>query len=150
MHSYENNYTTLLNFRMISTKKKHIIMADDDADVTDMFRDMADDQCPDLKITLAVNGMQTLELLKLIPSPDAIILDINMPLMNGKDCLSKIRSNPAYDGIPIIMLSSGNNDKEIKSCLSAGANFYFTKPSSYFELKYIVNSVCRGDFEYAA
>jgi len=125
-------------------------MADDDADITDMFREMADDQCPDIQITLAGNGKETLELLKVIPIPDAIILDINMPLMNGKDCLFNIRSNPAYNGVTIIMLSSSNNANEIKSCLSAGANYYFVKPSSYLELKTIVNSVCSGNFEYAA
>ena len=51
-------------------------MADDYADVTDMFREMADDQCRGLKITLAGNGKETIELLNVIPTPDAIILDI--------------------------------------------------------------------------
>ena len=115
-----------------------------------MFREMADDQCPDLKITLAGNEKETLELLNVIPTPDAIILDINIPLLNGKGCLFYIRSNPAFNGIPIIMLSSGNNDIEIKSCLSAGANYYCVKPGSYIELKTIVTSACNGNFDYAA
>ena len=124
---------------------KHIIIADDDSDDVELFQDMANNHCPDLKITIAENGMELLILLQTIPTPDAILLDINMPLKDGHQCLNEIRSNVHFNNIPVIMLSTSNNENEIKSLLS-GADYYFVKPVTYDGLKEIVNAVCKGTF----
>ena len=58
---------------------KHIVIADDDEDDVEMFRDAMDKVCPTIKVTVADNGVQLLSILNEIHKPDAILLDLNMP-----------------------------------------------------------------------
>ena len=60
--------------------------------------------------------------------PDLILLDINMPRMNGFEVLDRMRSNPKLAVIPVVILTSSNNDADVSVCYSLGARSYFVKP----------------------
>jgi DNA-binding response OmpR family regulator len=66
--------------------------------------------------------------------PDLILLDVMMPRLSGYDLCQKIRENPAWQNIRIIMLSAKGRDVEVTKGLAIGADAYVTKPFSTKEL----------------
>lgn len=65
------------------------------------------------------------------PTPGLILLDINMPKMNGFQVLEKLKSHPAYKIIPIIMLTVSDREEDIIRSYQNGAVSYITKPMSF-------------------
>jgi two-component system, chemotaxis family, response regulator Rcp1 len=71
------------------------------------------------------------------PRPDIILLDINLPKLDGHQVLRKLKAEPDYKRIPILMLSASRSLKDIRSAYDNYANAYLQKPNDlkdYFEL----------------
>ncbi len=66
--------------------------------------------------------------------PDLILLDVMMPRMSGYDLCQRVRENPAWQDIKIIMLSAKGRDVEVTKGLAVGADAYMTKPFSTKDL----------------
>lgn len=79
------------------------------------------------QVTEAINGRQALVLFNRVV-PDLILLDVEMPKINGFEVCSAIRKSPIGKTIPIIMLTSRDDDQAIKLAFSAGATDYICKP----------------------
>jgi CheY-like chemotaxis protein len=124
------------------SKLKHIVIADDDEDDIAMFKDAVDEVCSTLDVIVARNGVKLLTLLDKIPKPDAILLDLNMPLKSGKECLEEIRAKDDFDVVPIGILSTSSSKQEIEYCLKMGANHYFVKPNTFEGMRSIVTNIC--------
>ena len=60
--------------------------------------------------------------------PDTILLDINLPKMNGIEVLKNIKSNKSLQHIPITILTTSSSSEDLKTCLLNKANFFLTKP----------------------
>jgi CheY-like chemotaxis protein len=73
------------------------------------------------------------------PTPDVIFLDISMPKLNGFEVLSAIKKNEDYCYIPVIMLSSSRNEKDIFRAFRLGAAAYIPKPLDNSEFAKIVD-----------
>ena len=88
------------------------------------------------EIVVAEDGVEALDFLykrgkyagDLNGSPAVILLDIKMPRMNGIEVLKHIRSNPDFKLIPVIMLTSSNEEKDLIESYKLGANSYVVKP----------------------
>ncbi len=63
--------------------------------------------------------------------PKLILLDIQMPKINGIEVLEKIKSDPHTKAIPVVMLTSSKEDPDIKKCYALGANSYVVKPLNF-------------------
>jgi two-component system, response regulator len=63
--------------------------------------------------------------------PKLILLDIQMPKVNGMEVLEKIKSDERTRSIPVVILTSSKEDPDIKKCYSLGANSYIVKPVSF-------------------
>jgi CheY-like chemotaxis protein len=72
------------------------------------------------------------------PKPDLILIDINLPKMKGSAFLQKIKSDNILKYIPCIILSSSNNEQDVKEAYSAGAAGYIMKPISFSKFKEIM------------
>jgi len=114
---------------MMTNKTFHIVMVDDDPeDIFTVRRSLmsADFDCD---FTGLASGPALFELLDGadIPNPDAIFLDINMPRMNGHVVLEKLQANPDWQDIPVIVLTTSDNEVDQARCLQAGATDFVTK-----------------------
>jgi CheY-like chemotaxis protein len=65
--------------------------------------------------------------------PKLIVLDLNMPRMNGTQALKALKANPRYKNIPVVIFSTSVNSIEMQECLKTGAVAYIVKPVTYKE-----------------
>ena len=63
--------------------------------------------------------------------PDVVLLDLNMPQMDGLAVLDAIRAQPAWAGVPVVMLSTSREERDIRACYARGASAYVVKPVEF-------------------
>jgi PleD family two-component response regulator len=117
------------------------LLIDDDADDSELFREALQEADATMCLHCAENGEEALKLLEAIEKPVIIFLDINMPRMNGWECLKRLKNSTKYKDIPVIMYSTSSHQREIDIAIDLGALSFFTKPHSYRELKIMLNGV---------
>ena len=84
------------------------------------------------KIVEAENGEDALKILNnQYDTPDIILLDLNMPKMNGIEFLKILKENEDFKYIPTIILSTSNNQQDLKECYAIGIAGYMIKPLKY-------------------
>lgn len=122
------------------------LLADDDADDASLFQDVLMEVDPSIRFQYAKDGMETLDILKdnNYPIPDLIFLDLNMPRMDGKECLKQLKSDATLSKIPVIMYTTSSLAKDIEETIMAGALCFITKPSSMKELKKILATIAQS------
>lgn len=79
--------------------------------------------------------------LKDSPKPDLILLDLNLPKINGKEVLSQIKMTEILKRIPVVILSSSQAEQDINKSYDLYANSYITKPIDMEKLAMIVQSI---------
>ena len=77
--------------------------------------------------------------------PNMIFLDINMPIINGWQCLKEFKKHEHLRNIPVIVYSTSSQQKEKEIANDLGAAGFFTKPDDYIQLKRILESVVKND-----
>ena len=117
---------------------RKIILADDDADDRTVVQDAMELLDAADVMVFAENGEKLLDLLLQknftgLSSPCLIVLDLNMPRMNGTQTLSRLKTNEQFKHIPVIIYSTSINPVEKEKCLLLGAHSFITKPLSYKE-----------------
>lgn len=70
-----------------------------------------------------------------VPTPDFILLDLNLPGMEGQEVLDVIKSEPELLRIPVVVFSNSNARTDVRSAYDSGANAYLLKPMEYAEIK---------------
>jgi two-component system chemotaxis response regulator CheY len=81
-----------------------------------------------MEVFEAANGIEALEQLKRNPDLDLLLVDWNMPQMNGIDLVRAIRADRAFDAARILMVTSESQGEQVMQALQAGANEYLMKP----------------------
>ena len=116
------------------TKKYYIV--DDDIDDQQFLIEALTENDPLVECFSSFNGREAImNLKKDFPLlPDAIFLDLNMPRMNGKECLVELKGTSFLQDIPIIIYSTTSDQKEIQKTLQMGASHFLIKKSSFNEL----------------
>jgi two-component system chemotaxis response regulator CheY len=79
-------------------------------------------------VETAGDGAEALELVRRGPLPDVALIDWNMPVMNGLEFVTEIRSNRDWRGITLMMVTTENEHSQIVRALAAGAHEYVMKP----------------------
>lgn len=85
------------------------------------------------QVTTAIDGQEALELMAK-DKPDVIVLDINMPRLDGFGLLNKIKADEAYASIPVMMLTTEGQEEDKETAMSLGARHYIVKPFKPSEL----------------
>lgn len=81
----------------------------------------------------ATDFLRNLRLYEQAPFPQLILLDLNLPIMNGKEVLADIKTDQKLKHIPVIVLSTSNAPEDIEESYRLKADYYVTKPSSFHE-----------------
>ncbi|MCD9015166.1 response regulator [Parachryseolinea silvisoli] len=112
-----------------------IFYADDDPDDHEVFAMLISSLHPDVKLVTARDGNEAIAILSNTTERfDAIFLDLNMPLMNGLECLRELRAMDPYKRTPIFLYSTTSEKTEVEMALSAGADKLFVKANFLHEM----------------
>ncbi|MFP5257901.1 MAG: response regulator [Acidobacteriota bacterium] len=106
---------------------KHILIVDDSKTVRNLVAFIMRKE--GFKVTAAEDGLDGLEKLYTDQQVDLIITDINMPRMDGITFIKTVREQDVYRDIPIVVLSTEGEERDIHAGLSIGANLYMVKPA---------------------
>jgi CheY-like chemotaxis protein len=111
-----------------------VLLIDDDKDDQTLFRDAVKMISPDIECDVADNGNEGLAMLNRYRKlPGLLFLDINMPIMDGRETLKLIRESAHLRTLPVIIYSTSNNPREIEKFVKEGAE-YIVKGNSFSEL----------------
>jgi two-component system, response regulator len=128
----------------------NIAVADDDTDDQFLFREaLGALNLSACNVVSLYDGTQLLDYLfrqnsyakAKDPPPDFIVLDLNMPMLDGLSALKKIKASEGTRNIPVFVLSTSRSETQKKECLRFGAMNVFTKPARLEELEHMVASM---------
>ena len=125
----------------------HILLVEDnEGDIiltTEAFKDMKLEN----KISVVNDGEAALRFLKKegeyagSDTPQLILMDINLPGMNGKELLERIKNDEELKDIPVVMLTSSSSDADISDCYDKQVNWYITKPIDYDKYTKVMHEI---------
>ncbi len=114
------------------TKVNSIFLIDDDCDDREIFQSVLSGVDSSIKLLTACDGVDALEKLDTESKEiDLIFLDINMPRMDGIECLQQLKKNSKYKEIPVIIYSTTSQENFVNKTLALGAVSYLTKSNSF-------------------
>lgn len=125
-----------------------ILYAEDDPEDADVFKEAIKSIDPTIGCIIAKDGKEALEILdNAIVLPDYIFLDVNMPLLNGKECLTEIKTRKELKNIPVIIYTTSTRQNDIKDFKSLGAAEYLIKPNTFSQVQQSLSKVLNGSQE---
>lgn len=100
---------------------------------------------PDADVINFSNGIELLDHLKEEQKEpiSLIMLDLNMPQMNGTEVLKSLQDHKEWAGIPVVVFSSSKQDVDIYNCYALGANAYVTKPFDLSEFEKTIETIAQ-------
>lgn len=132
---------------MLKDKKIIILMADDDEDDRFMARDAFEMSRLNNDLYFVKDGVELLEYLRhqgnytdmsSAPRPGLILLDLNMPIMDGREALKEIKSDPELRSIPIVVLTTSSAEEDVVKTYDLGVNSFITKPVTFEGLARVI------------
>lgn len=124
-----------------------ILLIEDNPDHAELIRRALEDDQVINKVHILKDGQEALDYLfrkKLYAAasrPRLILLDINLPKVNGVQVLKKIKQDEALRVIPVVMLTTSDRDEEALNCYRFGANSFITKPVKFNEFSEKITSL---------
>jgi CheY-like chemotaxis protein len=127
-----------------------ITLADDDEDDRLFFTDAFEELKIKTIVNTVNNGKELLNYLNHSETvlPNIVFLDLNMPILNGIDCLKQIKSNDKFNDIAVAIYSTSSSDQDVEDTFVLGANIYIKKPSNFDDLKKTLSDVVIINWQY--
>ena len=117
-----------------------ILIADDDEDDRMFTKEAFDENFKEKEIRFVNDGVDLLDYLRRLnkyadpassPRPSIILLDLNMPKMDGREALREIKSDPKLRAIPVVILTTSKAEQDVLRTYDMGVNCFITKPVSF-------------------
>ena len=126
-----------------------ILVADDDADDRAMIKDALQESRLANDLHFVENGEELMQYLQdsTKTRPGLILLDLNMPKMDGREALRAIKSHPDLKLIPVVVLTTSKAEEDIYRTYNLGVNSFVTKPVTFDSLVTIIREIGRYWFE---
>jgi CheY-like chemotaxis protein len=128
-----------------------VLIAEDDPDDRMLIREAFEERCPNCRLHFVQDGEELMAFIGETLSdpqnlsaptlPDMVLLDLNMPLKDGRESLTELKNNALFEQVPTVVMTTSESDEDKQFCLANGANDYLVKPSSYTELLDAVESL---------
>lgn len=128
--------------------ERYILLVDDDPDEHLLFQDALKELKDAPRLSYARDGQQLMQQLgeDTAELPAIIFLDLNMPRMNGFECLQEIRKSPKLNHIPVVIFSTTSQTQAIDKVYEQGANYYIRKPNTFAMLKEVIERMLEIDW----
>ena len=121
---------------------KKVLVVDDSALIHQMYKMvLMRYRC---QVIDALNGQEALDKLEKNQDVNLMLVDINMPLMNGLEFIQKVKSAGKFDAIPIIIVSTEGKEEDTQRGLAMGAKGYVKKPFQPSELHSLIAKLFSG------
>lgn len=120
----------------------HVFIADDDEDDQLLFQEVIRELPYLVHLSMARDGEETLKVLENMPQlPDLLFLDLNMPIINGLECLQEMKRNPKLMHLPVVIFSTSSFPGNINKVYELGAHLYIRKPNDFSTFKRAIQHV---------
>lgn len=124
----------------MSTKATRIFLVDDDPDDRFLFEEALGEASPGIEFDSARDGMDALDKLQTAPVlPQLVFMDVNMPRMNGMDCLKALKQDLRLAQLEVFMYSTSSHYREV--CKDLGASAYIEKPDDFGKLRDLLRTI---------
>jgi CheY-like chemotaxis protein len=119
-----------------------LLIEDSPADVRLMLEALAEAKLRNI-VRVAEDGETAMELLRrpATRQPDLILLDLNLPGMDGREVLQEIKADPELAIIPVVVLTTSNADEDVLRAYRLHTNCYITKPANFDQFVRVVHSI---------
>ena len=125
----------------------HILMVEDDPADVRLTREALKNKKVHTTMNTVADGLEAMAYLRKegsyadMPRPDLILLDLNMPRMDGREVLSELQKDPGLRSIPVIVLTTSEGEEDILSAYEMNANCYITKPVDWKQFIRVVELI---------
>jgi CheY-like chemotaxis protein len=136
----------------MNAKSINILLAEDDADDRYLINEALDESGVSCQLFIVEDGDELLDYLQrrgkyqdeqAWPQPSLILLDLNMPRLDGREALSLIKTNPELRGIPIVVLTTSRAEEDVLRTYSLGVSGFITKPVSFTGLREVMETISK-------
>ena len=129
-------------------KQALLLVAEDDPDDQYFFQEAVEVACPNrVETHFVFDGAQLINTLRQkelnLYRKNLVVLDLNMHVRDGRTVLLDIKADPALADIPVVVLTTSDNQEDIDYCLQNGAAAYYQKPSKITDLVKIIRGLCQ-------
>lgn len=127
-----------------------LLLAEDDAGDVFLLRELLAELEQKIELNVVENGLLAMAYLRKeapfenAERPDLMLLDLNMPRMDGRQVLAEIRQDDTLSSLPILVLTTSSADADIDSCYELGGNAYLQKPSGLDAMQTLIRRI--GEF----
>ncbi|TAL86524.1 MAG: response regulator [Rhodanobacter sp.] len=124
-----------------------ILMAEDDMDDRLLFKEAFNESWAEVALEFVDDGVELMQRLEDLFAdrprrlPDLLLLDLNMPRMDGREALQAIREHSGLKHLPVIIFTTSRAELDVLISYQLGANSYVTKPNRYDELVQLLRSM---------
>jgi CheY-like chemotaxis protein len=129
-------------------KPVEVLLVDDNVEEAELTIDtLREGRIRNLRVHWVENGEEAMAFLRRegahadAPRPDLILLDLNMPRMNGLEVLAEVKQHPEWKRIPVVMMTASSQEKDVLAAYSRHANCYVTKPINFDDFMAAVRSI---------
>jgi CheY-like chemotaxis protein len=127
---------------MNAQKELSILLADDDPVDRELFIEGMQETGWKFQVKEVENGEELLaHLMSVAKYPDLIILDLNMPVKDGRETLKELKNNELFRHIPVFILSTSSARFDVELACATGANLFLVKPHGFKEIVEMLNSL---------
>jgi len=124
-----------------------VLLVEDDAGDVLMTREALDEHHVANRLYVVADGEAALEFLRKqgthgsAPTPDLVLLDLNLPRLSGREVLAAVKGDPALARIPVVVLTTSDADDDVLASYSLHANAYVTKPVDFDQFVDVVRKI---------
>lgn len=132
---------------MDAMRPAHVLLVEDNADDVELTLEALKDSRVRMAVDVVGDGLAAMAYLKGEgdftgrPRPDLILLDLNLPRMDGREVLRAIRTDPALTDIPVVVLTTSEDEEDILKAYKLHANCFITKPVDFLQFTGIVRQI---------
>ena len=120
---------------------KRILLVEDDPDDQQFFSEALTRIHPSINCKIAKDGEEALARIESPPPYEIVFLDLNMPKIDGFECLKRLKAHDKYKEIPVVIVSTTSRAEDMKRCKELGAASFLTKPNSLEMLFHELNGI---------